>query len=160
MRALLAFALGLGLSAVAPAEAAQIPGTPSGVTLRAGTFFGGGGGWGAFGVEYPITGLGIPATGFGATVTLSGDYYSRGGSRSIPVLLNYAVRAGTLRYSAGVGVGFNRVEGGRERAGIQYQTSLAYDLPVGLTPVFLEGRYHRAADGALSGLAVYLGVRF
>jgi hypothetical protein len=155
--------LALGALALAPsasAEALQLPGL-GGMAFRAGVFLPGGSDtWPAFGFEYGVTGLRLPVTAIGASIFLSADYYEKDGNRGLPLLANYGVRAGRLRYSAGIGLGVNRLAGQGEKIGLQLQTSLTYDISTAITPVFFEARYHRASNELLSGMAFYVGVRF
>ncbi len=131
--------------------------------VRAGLFFptqsGSSGTWFAFGADTRFAGLKVPGLPLGAAVEGSIDYYSKGGSRNIPVLLNFRASFGKNSVALGVGPGFSRVSGG-ESVGLDFALSARTSLSTGPLPLFIEGRYYMASRAAVRGFAVMLGIRF
>jgi hypothetical protein len=151
----LAGAMTIGTSAAQPLREGHI-------AVRIGTaFMTGGGNWTAFGADWRLPGQTLDPA-FGGTQTflsLSGDYYERGGSRNIPVILNYNVRNAPFTFFGGAGIGFSDV-GGSANADVNFQLGANYDLTqAGQTPIFLQAKWIRAQRG-FDNFGVYLGARF
>ncbi len=143
---------------------------PSGVSLRIGDVFPSstdatslGHNWFAFGLDYKINSLSAsaPVVGTQSYFGLSADFYSHGGDNDLPVALTYNVRQSGLVFSAGIGPDFrNAGDLTGTGVGLGEQVGVAYDVTSGPLPIFLEAKYFFSSRPELSGLGVYVGVRF
>lgn len=115
--------------------------------------------WFAAGVDWPLMGIGVPTTDLRASAFASFDYYEKDGHRALPVMLNYRASYSQFSYISGVGISFNRLDGD-EKATITYQLGLGFNIGSAGLPMSLEARWWQQADSELSGIGVYLGVKF
>jgi len=139
---------------------------PVGVDARVGAFFptdsstqGVGNTWLDLGLDFDLKKLSPTAS-----LKASLDYAYRGDYRSLPLLLNYEVRKGSVYVLGGVGANFNRIP---QDDGTMYsRTSWAYDLGIGYdveknggAPIFVEGRFFGNENSDLNGFGVFVGIR-
>src|SRR4028118_489003 len=98
----------------------------------------------AFGVDYRLRQLAVrvPATSVQSYLTFSGDYYRRGDSYNIPLLLNYSVQAAGLFGSAGIGLGYHHNDFDDESGiGINAQLSVGYEFALPIK-AFVQAKYY------------------
>jgi hypothetical protein len=115
--------------------------------------------WFAAGVDWPLMGVGVPTTDLNASGFISLDYYEKEGNRALPVMINYRASYSQFSYISGVGISFNRLDGD-EKATITYQLGIGFNISGGGLPISLEARWWQQADSELSGIGVYLGLKF
>ena len=121
--------------------------------------------WFAVGLEHKIKDLhyGVANPGFSTSVTVSADWYGKGGYRCVPILLNFVTRADLLYYSVGAGFAFAKTPllvGTENSTEFAFQATVGMDIMSGVTPMFVEARYHLNGKSELSGFGLYGGVRF
>ena len=155
---------------VAGAASAQTNG-PSGISARIGVFFPTddlakdlGKTWFGFGADYKITRYSVdaPTSDTLSYISISADYYEKGGTRSIPVAVNYNVRNGQLVWSAGLGVDFVRLPADNS-LGLSGQLGATYEFKNGsapYNPFFVQAKYFFSSKSELNGFGVYAGYRF
>lgn len=159
-----AMAAAAGCMAIAGAQ------TPSGLSLRIGTFLptssdarNVSNSWLNFGADYKINSLNykVPGIGLQSYFSISADYYSHSGDNDLPIALNYNLRQGGLVASAGIGPEFrNAGDLTGTGTGIGEQLGVAFDLGSGPVPIFIQAKYFISSRPELSGLGLYVGVRF
>jgi len=142
----------------------------SGLSVRAGWFWPSsteatdlGNNWFGLGLDYKLNTLSAkaPVVGTQAYFGISADYYSRGGDNDLPVALTYNIKQSGFLFSAGIGPDFvNAGDITGNSVGISEQVGVGYDILPGPVPVFIQAKYYFASKPELSGLGVYLGVRF
>lgn len=159
----------LGMIAIAGAcmGVASAQSVGSGVSVRVGAFFPStdtardlNSTWYVFGADFKITSLGPVGKGLHSYIGLSADYIAQGGDNIIPVAFTYNLHQGPMTYSAGIGPEF-RNDGDLESSGVDLgeQVAVAYEFGNMPTPIFIQAKYF-FGPSQLTGLGVYLGVRF
>ena len=154
------------LVAVPSAASAQTNG-PTGISARIGLFFPTsnlarnlGQNWFAFGADYKLNtaNMSAPTEDTLAYLSVSADYYTKGGSSALPIALNYNVRASQIVWSAGIGLDIVRF--GANTSGFAAQVGAAYEFGPGPTPFFVQAKYFFSSKSDLNGFGVFLGARF
>lgn len=158
----------LGVAGIAGAQTNG----PTGISARLGVFFPTsdpardlGKSWFGFGADYKLQSVNVqPARGeYASYLSVSGDYYEKGGARAMPIAINYNVRANQLVFSGGVGIDFVRAFGD-DSSGFSGQLAATYEFAqsgrTNSTPFFVQAKYFFSSKSDLSGIGVYAGVRF
>jgi len=154
--------LALSIAGVASAQT----NSPSGFSGRLGAHFPRVGDTNlAAGLDYKFPAVPVdPARGgylsyLGASV----DYYGRSNAFNVPVAVTYNVRVNQAVFSAGVGLDVYRA-GGRTSTGLGGQLAATYEFgqatETRVNPIFVQAKYFFANQSNLSGLGLYVGVRF
>ncbi len=148
------------------ATAQVAPTNPIGVGARIGAFFptdsttqNAGNTWLDLGIDFQVKKL-TPS----ASLSVSLDYAYRQDFRSVPLLLNYVLKKGSIYLLAGAGGNFSRFENGDgsidSKTSFSYDAGIGYDLTSGGgTPIFVEGRYFGSSQSALNGFGAFIGIR-
>lgn len=165
--------IGALVLAIASVSSAQTNG-PTGFSARLGAFFPSDKAgqnlshtwWGA-GVDYKLNSYKVESVNSEtpAYLGLSVDYYAHGSDSNVPLALTYNVRAGQFVYSAGLGADFYNVSDLSESGvGLGGQIGVTYEFAqknaTAGSPLFVGAKYFLTKKTALTGLGVYLGVRF
>ena len=154
----------VALAIAAPAMAQETK--PMGLAVRVGLFFpsdaaakAAGKSWFGFGVDYKLKDMNVGMGKSGAALSVSVDYFNKGGFRTVPILLNYTVRSSEIYYGVGLGFSMSKIPGVNDKARLAYSAAVGYEFQTGKTPLFVEARYHGNEKKELSGFAVYVGIR-
>lgn len=144
-----------------------------GVSVRAGLMFPSakssrdiGAQWFAVGLDYKMGDLRFGQTGNERSMqwSLSLDYYGKGDSSCVPILVNIVQRNEAVYYFGGIGIGFARVPISSveiaNRTKLCYGFGVGYDFQTGPTPLFVEGRWFGCSESKLNGLGLMIGARF
>ena len=143
---------------------------PQGFSLRAGAYFprsSGDRSTFAAGLDYKFSAIPAPQArgNYASYFGFSADYYGRTDDWNLPLAATYNARANQFVFSAGVGVDFSR-RFGDSQTGMGAQIGVTYEFwnssqksGTG-APIFLQAKYFFAHESNLSGIAVYVGVRF
>ncbi len=145
---------------------AQTADKPIGVGARVGAFFptdkttqNVGNTWLDLGIDFDVKKL-TPS----ASLSLSLDYGYRESYRSLPLLLNYKVKRGSIYLLGGVGINFNKIP--QTDGSTSGKTNFAYDLGIGYdvstnggAPIFIEGRFFGNKQSELNGFGAFIGIR-
>lgn len=170
MKTMIATAAAVALL-VLPASSAVAQETPlSGLSIRVGAFFPTDGGarsvsktWFNAGLDYKIRDLGT-RSGRPAELGVSLDWINRDDYRIAPLLATYKTGLGERAYVVGgLGVAFSRRptgNGTEEKARLAFTLGLGYNLNMGATPFFVEGRFIGNERSEFNGFALYGGIRF
>ena len=157
--------LALSLATVVLAGVAMAQDAPVGLSVRVGLFAptdaaarNGGQSWLAFGADYKLRDLNFRGKHAPAEISLSMDYASKNGFRTLPVLLNYVNHKGETYLILGAGAAFSS-DGGSDSTRFAYQAGLGYNLNTGANPTFLEVKYLGNERTVLNGFAVFVGAR-
>lgn len=161
----------LAVFAIAAPASAQYE-KPAGISIRGGLFFPEDSGaknegktWFGLGLDYKMKDVEFEALrgGYDTSYTVSIDYFSKGDYANMPILLNYVSRKDNFYYTAGAGFGFVKTPdagGTSTNTELTYQFSVGFEFQKGTMPFFIEGRYWGCAESALTGTAIYAGIRF
>jgi len=170
-RSILTKMVGAALLAGAAVPAMAQESRPIGLSLRAGLFLPTdrglrdvGDSWFAAGLDYRLRDFGVSATtGQQTSLTLSLDYASKSGFRTVPILVNYQIRRNELYFFGGIGLSATRIAtagGSDDKTRFAYQLGVGYDFQRGNTPLFVEGKFLGNERSELNGFGVFVGVRF
>ncbi len=145
---------------------------PSGIAIRGGLFFPSdatakaeGKTWFGVGLDYKTKDVEFEAMrgGYDTSYTISVDYYSKGDYSNMPIMLNYVSRRDNFYYGGGAGLGYAKTPtagGTSTNTEMTYQFSVGFEFQKGTMPFFIEGRYWGCAESALTGTAIYAGIKF
>lgn len=161
-----AAALTLGAVGTAGAQMSK----PTGISIRAGIFSPTdssardiGNTWFAAGIEWKGGDLNRTGSMMNSHAhwSISADWYGKDDASTVPVLINYVEKTTNFYWTAGAGIGFNRLPGMSNESKFAYSFGLGWDAPSNNgTPWFVEGRYFGNSQTELNGFGLYLGVRF
>lgn len=116
-------------------------------------------GWFGFGVDYKL-GQKLPMAPMGE-LGFSLDYSSKGGTRIIPLSLNYKVKQDKFYVFGGVGASLVHPDGGKSDTLFGYQLGAGMDFAQqGGIPLFLEAKFLGTEKSEYNGFGFYAGVRF
>ncbi len=112
--------------------------------------------WVAFGVDLRLSSFAVNSARTNGYYSVSVDYASRAGWRSIPVTFNYNVVDGALTYFGGIGLGLTRNPTDAEK----YVALATAGASIMISPrVSLSGKYTVVTRKAYSGFGVFIGVK-
>lgn len=143
---------------------------PSGISVRVGAFLPTNSiasdlshTWWTGGLDYKLNALSArtPVTNTEAYFGVSADYYGHGSNNDISVALTYNLRQGPVVFSAGIGPDFRNASDLKDTGvGLAEQVGVAYEFGPFPTPIFISAKYFFASKPELSGVGLYVGVRF
>jgi hypothetical protein len=118
----------------------------------------------AIGLDYKLNSLSasVPGSGLIGYWGVSIDYYDRGATSNLPIVINYNLRQGPIVYALGAGVEFYDLDNlnGSTGTGFDGQASITYDIKTPVVPIFLQAKYFLASHEENRGFGIYAGVRF
>ncbi len=159
-----------GLAMAGGVASAQSNG-PTGISVRLGVFLPTGTvgenighTWFAGGLDYKINTVPVSAptayAGMPSYLSISGDYYEKGGDRAIPVVLNYNLRVKNYVFAVGLGAEDTSYSGGSSTIGFAGQVAASYDFTGMTLPVFLQAKYFFSGKDEFRGVGLFVGARF
>ncbi len=155
----------LTLVAAALAVPALAQDKPVGISVRIGLFApsdaaarGAGQSWLAVGADFKLRDLSFRGRHSPSEIGISMDYASKGGFRTLPVLLNYTSHMGETYFTLGAGFAFSN-DSTSDSTRFAYQGALGYDFQRGNNPLFVEVKYLGNERAVLNGFAIFLGAR-